>query len=384
MKKFLFPIFATFLSLFLASPLNAYTDIEESSDYETAISWLTEQGAISGYSDGSFKPENKITRAEFLKILVFLKEGKTPETPEETCFTDVDLEEWYAPYVCFGKENNIVNGYENGEFKPNQKINVVEASKIIVEALDLETVEHVQGTDWYSTYLETLSGLGTYPDELKYLNESLSRNEVAEMLWRIAEEKTNEPSTSWDAFSSDCTFFEYDIPENIDVKRIEETWLSWMNATRETQGLPAYTYNDQLMRSATEWAVYGKSRGYMDHKRPGTSAYYDYYAIQDWFANLGLTFSNQGGYTFTENIGRGPYSCSTEDCTDELLEAIWYTYDYYLNEAGSSYSPHWNSLVNNQFQEVGFGITVDSSSYYLTVHYATEITSDPAPLCDAL
>lgn len=384
MKKFLLPLFACLLSLLAITPIGAYSDVNEDSTYSTAIEWLTQQGAISGYSDGSFKPENKITRAEFLKILVYFKEGGAPIGPEETCFDDVDLEEWYAPYVCFGKEEGIVNGYADGSFGPTDKINLVEASKILAETLDVELIEDPTGEEWYSSYLETLSQLGAYPTELEYLNESITRGEVAEMLWRIAEGKTKEASKSWGEFSSACSPFEYDIPENIDVKRIEETWLAWTNATRASNGLPAYTQNDQLMRSATEWALYGKSRGYMDHKRPGTSAYYDYYAIQDWFADLGLTFANNGGYTFTENIGRGPYSCSAEDCTDELLDAIWYTYEYYLSEAGASYSPHWNSIINSQFKEIGFGITVDSGSYYLTVHYATEITSDPAPLCDAL
>lgn len=384
MKKFLFPLFATAFVFLTANPLSAYSDVSESSEFATAIEWLTEQGAISGYNDGTFKPENKITRAEFLKILVYFKEGGIPTLPEETCFEDVDLEEWYAPYVCFGQKEGIVNGYPDGSFGPTDKINLVEASKILAETLDLEWTEDPVGEEWYSPYLETLSALGAYPNTLEYLNENITRGEVAEMLWRVAEEKTEEPSKTWEEFSSACSPFEYDIPENIDVKRIEETWLSWTNATRASQGLAPYTYNDQLMRSATEWAQYGKSRGYMDHKRPGTSAYYDYYAIQDWFADLGLIFANKGGYTFTENIGRGPYSCSAQDCTDELLDAIWYTYDYYLSEAGSSYSPHWNSIVNTQFKEIGFGITVDSGSYYLTVHYATEITSDPAPLCDAL
>ena len=261
MKKFLLPFLASALVLLNVSPLGAYSDVSESSDFASAIEWLTEQGAISGYSDGSFKPENKITRAEFLKILVYYKNGGVPTLPEETCFEDVDLEEWYAPYVCFGKEENIVNGYADGTFGPTNKINLVEASKILAETLDVELVENPTGEEWYSPYIESLSELGAYPTTLEYLNESISRGEVAEMLWRIAEEKTEEPSKNWGEFSSACNDFEYDIPENIDVKRIEETWLAWTNATRASQGLSPYTYNDQLMRSATEWALYGKSRG---------------------------------------------------------------------------------------------------------------------------
>ena len=146
--------------------------------------------------------------------------------------------------------------------------------------------------------------------------------------------------------------------------------------------MSAYVHDEQLDRTALIWSEYGRSEGKMTHTRPGTTAYYDYYAILNWFADLGLTFTSVGGYTFTENIGRGPYSCSADDCTDELLDAIEYTFDYYMSEAGSSYRPHYNSIMNSEFQKIGFGLVVSDSSYFMTIHYATEITSSVAPACD--
>ena len=52
------------------------------------------------------------------------------------------------------------------------------------------------------------------------------------------------------------------------------------------------TINWNLNQSATVWSEFSEDRGYIDHKRPGTTAYYDYWAITSWFADLGLVFEN--------------------------------------------------------------------------------------------
>jgi len=363
---------------------HAYSDVATDDPSATAITWLTDQGVTQGYADGTFAPENPINRAEFLKVLVTLKDKTSPATPAAACFTDVATDAWYAPYICSAKDSGAVQGYSDSSFKPEQEITVVEAAKLIVSILGLDLTSPIQGIEWYSPALETLSALGAFPDTLHALNEPITRAEAAEMLWRIQTGQTDQAATTWADFAPACSDFSTDVPTSINLQTVEDTWLGWMNETRAAHGLAAYTMNDQLIRTATTWSEYSKSNGSMSHKRPGTTAYYDYYAIQDWFENLGLTFANDGGYTFTENIGHGPYSCSAADCTAELLEAIRYTYDYYLSEEGDSYAPHWNSLVSTHFQEVGFGLTVDSSSYYVTVHYATVITSNPPPFCDAL
>lgn len=367
--------FLTLLFSFVPSA-QAYTDTE-GYEFLEAAEYLTEQGVVGGYADGTLKPDNAINRAEFLKIVVEATAG-TPEG--EQCFTDVNSQ-WFASYICFAKEAGIVSGYPDGSYVPAKTIQLIEALKILAEAFDLE-LDAAEGDQWYSAYLETLAGDGVVPYTLEFYSEPITRGEAFEMLWRIMEEKREEEATSLEEFVGPlCVEFEPESYANIDMDRVRETWLAWTNEARAAQGLYAYVYNEQLDRTAYEWSVTGRARGSMSHKRTGT-AYYDYYEIQDWFSDFGLTFSNVGGYTFTENIGRGPYSCSAADCTDELIEAIEYTFDYFMSEATSSYRPHYNSIMNSTFKDIGFGLVVDSGSYYFTVHYATEISSSPAPFCD--
>lgn len=354
-----------------------YSDVE-GYEFRTAIEFLTEEGIVMGYEDNTVRPEQSISRAEFLKVMTLASDLTVEELT--ACFTDVE-DEWFASYVCSAKGAGWVNGYPDGSFGPDATVNLVEALKIVSEAFELELITPT-GDSWYSPYLETLAELGAIPYTLDYYSETLTRGEAFELLWRIMEEKTEESASQLEDFKGDsCTDFLAESPSNIDLDRVRDTWFSWTNAARATQGLSAYTHNEALDYTATVWSEYSRDRGYMDHKRPGTTAYYDYYAILDWFADLGVSFTSVSGTTYTENIGRGPYSCSEEDCTDELLSAIRYTFDYYMSEAGSDYRPHYNSIMNTAFTQIGFGMALSDSSYYMTVHYATALET-AQPFCD--
>ena len=167
------------------------------------------------------------------------------------------------------------------------------------------------------------------------------------------------------------------------MDKVRTTWLQWYNDARNDQGLAPYVYDVQLDRTAATWSEYSKDKGSITHKRPGQTAYYDYWLIKDWFKNLGLEFANVNGETYTENIGWGYYNCSGSDCTDQLLDSIRTTFDFFMGEKNQSYRPHYESIMNAGFKKIGLGIAIDpdAKKYYLTVHYATEITSHPAGVC---
>lgn len=179
-----------------------------------------------------------------------------------------------------------------------------------------------------------------------------------------------------------CASSEDWVTKNVDLQKVRETWLGWYNDERAKRGLPLYRIEPQLNRTAALWSARSAVKGIMEHKRDGTTAYYDYGAIKGWFQNLGLEFKNVKSITFTENIGRGPYTCKDErDCTQAFLKAIRYTFDYYLEEEGKTYRPHFNALVSPSFRMMGLGVVVKQGQYYLTVHFGTDIISSPPRLC---
>lgn len=404
------------LTLFLTTlPLTtlAFSDVPVDHNNYQAIHFLRNKGAIQGYADDTFKPTRLINRAEFLKIIL---EAHFPETdftaalataPSEPCFTDVPADAWFAPYVCYAKTNDIISGYTDGTFKPSQNISLVEAAKITIEIqpkpqiLPPSPVTAIISSSpktnsvsppkpWYQAYIQQLDSSQAIPPSIQYFNQNLTRSEIAEIIWRLYEQNQSEEAqdfahTSADqlTFKPQCQPLGEKLPSNIDPDRIRQTWLSWMNAERATLGLHPYTYNDQLTRTATNWSNVSAARGYMDHKRPGTTAYYDYNAITSWYRDLGLEFANVNRVTHSENIGWDVYRCSaTEaDCTDHAISKLRNVFDFYMREKGQAYSAHYDSMTNRYFNEIGLGIAIDGGKIYYTTHYGTEITSDPMPVC---
>ena len=108
------------------------SDIQEDRN-ETSIQYLLDTNVISGYPDGTFKPAQTINRAELMKIITE-GIGITPSADEYSdCFPDV-TNEWFAVYVCYAKEQNWIQGYPDGAFKPDQNVNKVEALKMIINS----------------------------------------------------------------------------------------------------------------------------------------------------------------------------------------------------------------------------------------------------------
>lgn len=150
-----------------------FSDLSYVHDYYEEVSALVDEGIFSGYTDGTFKPDATINRAELLKILIEGM-GETPSTAYKNCFTDVS-NEWYARYVCYAKDQGWVSGYNDHSFKPGQTVSKVEALKMLFEVygVDLDegdTVSDLPYTDlsngvWYSIYVKEATELGILAEE---------------------------------------------------------------------------------------------------------------------------------------------------------------------------------------------------------------------------
>ena len=86
------------------------------------------QGIVSGYPDGTFKPDQNVSRAEFV-TMVNNAFGFKAET--STYFTDVKDTDWFAGQISRAKAAGYISGYEDGSFKPNNYISRQEVASII-------------------------------------------------------------------------------------------------------------------------------------------------------------------------------------------------------------------------------------------------------------
>lgn len=109
-----------------------YTDIS-GHWAEECIKRLSEKDIISGYDDGSFRPDNNITRAEFVKLIISAM--NIPESGSDI-FTDVSENDWYYGCISAGAERGIIDGYGD-EFRPNDQIIRQDAAVIIFRVLNI-------------------------------------------------------------------------------------------------------------------------------------------------------------------------------------------------------------------------------------------------------
>lgn len=128
-----------------------YADAPFTKAESVGISVLTNLDVLEGYPDRTFRAGQKINRAEFLKIAL-LTRGQTGG-PARACFPDVKQTDWFSPFVCQAKTDNIVKGYTDGLFHPERPVTYAEAVKILV-ALYRYPVRAMPRGQWYEPYIE--------------------------------------------------------------------------------------------------------------------------------------------------------------------------------------------------------------------------------------
>jgi len=167
----------------------------KSHPYGEAIGYMLNKKIVQGYSDNTFRPDLSVNRAEFLKMLLLAKVGGGGVGEEMRCFKDVTTG-WYAPYVCYAKKNGVISGYKDGTFKPSRTIGFAEAAKMVAELYGMDAPA---GGNWYEGYVKALQKKKSIPPSVTTPDKALTRGEVAELLWRVKEGKTDQPTSDMSA-----------------------------------------------------------------------------------------------------------------------------------------------------------------------------------------
>ena len=138
---------------------NNFSDVSADKWYNNAVSTLSRMGVIGGYADDTFRPDAPISRAEFAKIAVSFTQNNGSAV--YNYFTDVKTTDWFAPYVTAAKDAGLIEGYSDGSFKPESKITRAEACAIVNRTLGRKPSKahmkisdridwpDVQTTDWF-------------------------------------------------------------------------------------------------------------------------------------------------------------------------------------------------------------------------------------------
>ncbi|MBU1953778.1 S-layer homology domain-containing protein, partial [Patescibacteria group bacterium] len=131
-----------------------FTDIPAEDSHCAVITYVSDNGIFEGYDDGTFKADAVINRAEALKVIVeglgltLLEDDGT-----DLGFSDVQKGAWYMPYLKTAKEAGIIEGYPDGTFKPEQRVNYVEMMKMFLLAAGAQLPEVAVDAAWYQPYV---------------------------------------------------------------------------------------------------------------------------------------------------------------------------------------------------------------------------------------
>lgn len=178
--------------------LNSEVEEEEISFIDLDNHWaknsildFAKKGHANGYEDSTFKPNNNITRAEFVVIANSVFGFSSTGTEN---FSDVNPENWFYDAVCTGIEVGYIDGYADGTFKPNEKITRQEASKIVAKITNLkgdQTLDFNDNKDiasWSKEYVDALVDnniMGGYEDNTFRPKNPITRAESVATLSRI-------------------------------------------------------------------------------------------------------------------------------------------------------------------------------------------------------
>lgn len=139
MKKLLTALLVVAMMLSLCTAAFAFSDTADlDKAAQGSIAKLNGLNIINGYPDGTFKPGNNITRAEFAKIACIAGGmGKSAEILQSSpsMYSDVAAGQWYTGYINLCSSQGWVKGYPDGTFRPNAQITYAEVITVLVRLL---------------------------------------------------------------------------------------------------------------------------------------------------------------------------------------------------------------------------------------------------------
>ena len=195
------------------------SDVAADSVNYKAISFLKNHNVISGYPDGTFKPQSVVSRVEAVK---FLMAGSNTDLQQNSTlpFKDTKATQWYTDYVATAYSKDIVQGYPDKTFKPANTVNRAEFFKMLAQAFDIkfnpyvtrDVYNDVPSSSWYAAYVKMAKDKNLIDVRGHYFDPEtgMTREEVAQAIYRAIMIKVtgaDSYSDSLVASGSDLTSF---------------------------------------------------------------------------------------------------------------------------------------------------------------------------------
>ena len=121
-----------------------FSDVDRSAWYASYVAFAWEYGVVDGYLDGTFRPDSPVSRSELVKLIAAYFDW--PEAEGASAFSDVPAGHWAAAPIACAAEQGWISGYPDGSFRPDSPISRAEAVKILNRALERETGRNTEAS----------------------------------------------------------------------------------------------------------------------------------------------------------------------------------------------------------------------------------------------
>ena len=154
----------------------------------TAVDMLSSLGVINGYTDGSFKPNDTVTRAEMAKMIFTIMNGGNDKADSyaslPTKFTDLQSAGWAQGYVRYLQNTGIIAGKSSTKFAPNDTVTGLEAAKMVLVAAGYNAEKAgLTGAAWAQNTMKYGQLNNLFEDVDADLNAALPRQYAAQILY---------------------------------------------------------------------------------------------------------------------------------------------------------------------------------------------------------
>jgi len=170
--------------------VNPFVDLIDGSELALGAFELFRRGVVSGYTNGFFMPGKSINRAEALKIILSLRFGEIGLLPAEIDFLDVKSEDWFYKYVVMGSYLEVVSGFDDGTFRPFENVTLAQflkmMSRVFELPLNLESglSASFEG-EWYEPFVGIVDKFDLWEATGLDFNHELSRGDSVLVLYRF-------------------------------------------------------------------------------------------------------------------------------------------------------------------------------------------------------
>lgn len=179
-------VLSSFSMAFAGTTATAKTDVPTDvvgTAFEAPVTVLTALGVVNGYEDGTYKPSSNVTRAEFAKLIIAELGLEANAQSSKSTFTDMSGAAWADGYVGYAASLGIINGYGDGRFGPSDNVTYDQALTMIVRALGYTSdCKEMNGT-WPAIYVQKANVLGITDDISNGGSVAANRGDVALMLY---------------------------------------------------------------------------------------------------------------------------------------------------------------------------------------------------------